>query len=67
MGKYDYQQSTRTEQIVFFPKLRAIVPKQNLQKSPKTQAPKQKKRKRKEGTPKIEISFAGLSVSCNTT
>ena len=65
MGKYDYQQSTRTEQIVFFPKLRAIVQKQNLQKSPKTQAPKQKKKK--EGTPKIEISFAGLSVSCSTT
>ena len=24
MGKYDYQQSTRTEQTVFFPKLKAI-------------------------------------------
>ena len=66
MGKYDYQQSTRTEQIVFFPKLRAIVPKPNIQKSPKTRALK-KKKKKKRGTPKIEISFAGLSVSCNTT
>ena len=48
MGKYDYQQSTRTEQIVFFPKLRAIVPKPNIQKSPKTRAPKQKKKRKKE-------------------
>ena len=67
MGKYDYQQSTRTEQIVFFPKLRAIVPKPNLQKSPKTRALKPKKKKKKKGTPKIEISFAGLNVSCSTT
>ena len=50
MGKYDYQQSTRIEQIVFFPKLRAIVPKKNLQKSHKTQAPKQKKKKKRRNT-----------------
>ena len=51
MGNCDYQQSIRTEQIVFFPKLRANGFEARFTKSPKTRAPKKK------GTPKMEIFF----------
>ena len=46
MGKYDYQQSTRTEQIVFYPKLRANGSEARFtKKALKHEHPKKKKKK----------------------
>ena len=55
MGNCDYQQSIRTEQIVFYPKLRANGSEARFtKKALKHEHPKKKK---KEGTPKVEIFF----------
>ena len=43
MGNCDYQQSIRTGQIMFFPKLKANGPKPDLQKAQKQGHPKKKK------------------------
>ena len=45
MGNCDYQQSIRTGQIMFFPKLKANGPKPDLQKTLKHGHPKKKKKK----------------------
>ena len=48
MGNCDYQQSIRTEQIVFFPKLRANGSEAKFtKKALKHEHPKKKKKKRK--------------------
>ena len=47
MGNYHYQQPIKTGQIVLFSKLRANCSKVRFTKSPKTWAPKKKKKGKK--------------------
>ena len=62
MGNCNYQQTIRTGQIVFFPKPKANGFETRFTKSPKTWAPKKKKKQQKWKY----LLKAGLGISCST-